>query len=300
MCTPERGESVDGVIATLAAGQHGVVSRTQLLAAGVTARQIHWRLKRQRLHQIYRGVYAVGHEVLSGAAIWMAAVLAAGEGSVLSHWSAATLCRMRRGRGPRSHVTTPRRRRNQPRITFHQARLPEDEVTIEQGIPVTTPARTLLDLAPLLPSPTLARMIPAAPSGGATLVQLLERYARRPGLLKLRDALSMPGHMTRSDLEATTLDAIGSAGLPLPEVNVSVEGYEVDFLWREHRVIAELDTYETHGSPLAFERDRQRDRRLAIAGWTVARVTDEGGVEDLSRLLAASAARSPHRRARAA
>jgi very-short-patch-repair endonuclease len=129
---------------------------------------------------------------------------------------------------------------------------------------------------------------------------LLERNLGRAGTRKLAAVLEKPRPMTRSDLEATVLDAIEKAGLPQPQVNTVVEGYEVDFVWREHGVIAELDTYVTHGSPLAFERDRQRDRKLAIAGWTVARVTDEDGVEDLSRLLAASAARSPHRRAPAA
>jgi very-short-patch-repair endonuclease len=90
------------------------------------------------------------------------------------------------------------------------------------------------------------------------------------------------------------------AGLPRPQANVAVEGYEVDFLWTEQGVIAELDTYVTHGSHKAFERDRERDRKLAIAGWTVVRITDESGVDDLSRLLAASAARSRRRHAQAA
>ena len=227
----------------------------------------------------------------------MSAVLSAGVDAVLGYWSAASLLRMRPGTGPRSHVSSPRRRRRQPTITFHHAQLQPDEVTEEQGIPTTTPARTLLDLAPLLPSAVLGRMVEAAPNRGASLAELLERHAGRAGVPKLQMVLKKPAPMTRSDLEATMLEAIENAALPFPEVNASVEGYEVDFLWREHRVIAELATYLTHGTPLAFERDRQRDRKLAIAGWTVARVTDEGGVEDLSRLLAASAARSPRRHA---
>ncbi len=232
----------------------------------------------------------------------MAAVLAAGEGAALSYWSAATLCGMRQGVGPRSHVTSPRERRNSGGITFHCAHLADDEVTVEQGIPVTTPARTLLDLAPLLPSPTLARMIEAAPwSRGAPLAELLDRYPRRAGGEKLRVALAKPMPMTRSDFEAHVLDAIERAGLPRPQVNAVIEGYEVDFVWPEHGVIAELDTYATHGSRAAFQRDRQRDRRLA-PDWRVVRLTDqdtEAGIEDLSRLLAASAARSPRRRAAA-
>jgi len=218
---------------------------------------------------------------------------------VLSHWSAATLWRIRQGAGPRSHVTTPRKRRSGPRITFHHAQLAPDEVTVEHGIPTTTPARTLVDLAPLLPSPTLARMIEAAPRKGAPLAELLDRYPRRPGTAKLRAVLARAMPFTRSDLEAKVWAAMQRAGLQQPQVNQVIEGYEVDFVWHEHGVIAELDTYVTHGSRVAFERDRERDRKLAIAGWTVVRITDESGLEDLSRLLAASAGRSQRRRAAA-
>ena len=230
----------------------------------------------------------------------MGAVLYAGEDSVLSYWSAAAHSGLRRGGGPLSHVTCPRRRASTAGIRMHYARLEDDEMTVQNGIPATTPARTLLDLAPLLPSPTLARMIDAAPTVGAPLAELLGRYPHRPGVPRLREALAKPGHMTRSDLEATLLEAMRRAGLPEPRVNAVIEGHEVDFVWREHGVIAELDSYVTHGSPLAFERDRARDRKLAIAGWTVVRVTDDGGVDDLSRLLAATAARSPSHRAAAA
>ncbi len=172
-------------------------------------------------------------------------------------------------------------------------------MTEEQGIPTTTPARTLLDLAPLLPSPVLARMVEAAPWGN--LAELLDRYPRRRRRAEAEAKIvATPQPMTRSDLEATMLEAIERAGLPRPEVNVSVQGYEVDFVWREHRVIAELDTYVTHGTRAAFERDRERDRKLAIAGWRVVRITNEAAVGDLRRLLDASAARSPRRRASAA
>lgn len=299
MCGFQQTDHADAVIGALADAQHGVVSRTQLLAAGVTARQIEWRVRRRRLRVVHRGVYAVGHEVLSREGRWMAAVLYGGVGAVLSHWSAATLWRMRRGTGPRTHVTTPRKRRSRDRVTFHYAALPADEVDVENGIPVTTPARTLLDLAPLLPSPVLARMIEAAPDHGAPVAELLERYPRRRGAAKLGAVLG-PQPMTRSDLEAMTLAAIERAGLPRPQVNTVIEGYEVDFAWPEHGVIAELDNYATHGSQHAFEQDRERDRKLAITGWTVVRITDESGIADLSRLLAATAAHAPRQHASAA
>ena len=98
--------------------------------------------------------------------------------------------------------------------------------------------------------------------------------------------------MTRSDLEAEWLARIEAAGLPTPDVNSVIEGYEVDLAWPDRGVVAEVDSYMTHGSRYAFETDRARDRRLAFAGWTVVRLTDESGLADLSRLLAATAARS--------
>ena len=293
MCGSGRSDQADAVIARLAGSQHGVVSRTQLLAAGVTGRQIDWRLRHRRLHRLFAGVYAVGHGALPYEGRWMAAVLVAGADAVLSHWSAATLLGMRSGRGPRSHVTCPRRRRRLQTVTFHRAMLPPDEVTVANGIPTTTPSRTLLDLAPLLPSPTLARMLAAAQAHeGAPLEELLDRYPRKPGVPKLRAILAEPIAMTRSDLEAHVLAAIGRAGLPTPDVNSVIEGYEVDLAWPDRRVIAEIDSYVTHRDRHAFETDRERDRKLAIAGWTVVRLTGDAGVADLSRLLAASAARS--------
>lgn len=118
-------------------------------------------------------------------------------------------------------------------------------------------------------------------------------------MAKLRVVLGEAMPFTRSDLEAKVWDAMKLAGLPAPNVNAVIDGYEVDFSWPHQGVIAELDSYVTRGSPIAFERDRNRDRKLAIAGWTVVRLTDAADVEDLSRLLAASAARWPHRRAAA-
>lgn len=290
---------LEEAIAELAERQHGKLSRRQLLDLGLGDKAIDYRVGKGWLRPDYRGVYSLGHRPQSREGRWMAAVLYAGDGAVLSHWSAASLWRLRPSTGPRTHVTTDRRRHRSERITLHRAHLGEDEVTVEQGIPTATPARTLLDLAPLLPSPTLARMIEAAPSKGAPVAELLDRYPRRPGAAKLRAVLARAMPFTRSDLEAKVWDAMQRAGLQQPQVNQAIEGYEVDLVLHEHGVIAELDTYVTHGSRIAFERDRARDRKLAVAGWTVVRITDESGLEDLSRLLAASAARSPPRRAAA-
>ena len=204
----------------------------------------------------------------------MAAVLAGGAGAVLSHWSAATLHGLRSGTGPRSHVTIRRKRRGSRPIAFHAAAIADDERTMVDGIPATTQARTLLDLAILVPGPSLARLVArSGPEAGATLADLLERYPHRRGAPKLRAVAAAPVPFTRSDLEARFLALVAGWGLPRPVANAVIEGNEVDCVWWAERVIVELDVYATQGDPLAFERDRVRDRALQAAGWTVVRIT---------------------------
>ena len=226
----------------------------------------------------------------------MAAVLAAGEGAVLSYWSAASLYGLRAGAGPRSHVTAPRTRRDTPRIAFHYSLLPADEIGERDGIRVTSPGRVVLDLAPHVPISGLHRMLEAGeklrPWRGPSIPELLERYPGRAGTPKLRAVTGAPIAMTRSELEASFLYLIDEWDLPRPQTNLTVLGFEVDCLWPEHRLIVELDAFETHGSNASFERDRKRDRALQAAGLTVIRVTARQLVDepaairaDLARLL---------------
>lgn len=282
----------DALIAWLAELQHGVVSVYQLRLFGLSRGEIEHRVRRKRLHRVHHGVYAVGHSVLTARGIWMAAVLAGGDYAVLSHYSAASLWLLRRGAGPRTHITVPQKRRSRQTITVHFGELAPDEITYEDDIPVTTPGRTLIDLAPLLPSPSLARAVEAAEGmrwTGPSLSELIDRYPGRAGTPKLQRILARPGRRTRSDLEAAFLDFAEAASLPRPEANQVVEGHEVDAAWHGPKVIVEVDTYATHGSDQAFERDRARDRALQAAGWTVVRVTDrqmnQRTAEELRRLL---------------
>ena len=283
-------------IAALAASQHGVVSRAQLTELGVGRGAIEHRVQRRRLHAVGPKVYAVGHPVLSREARWMAAVLAGGRRAVLSHWSAASLWGIRSGSGPLSHVTVPRRRRSNEAITFHFADLPEDEVSEQDGIPVTVPGRVILDLGPFVSLPSLTRAVEQIErmgiAAGPSIQELLDRYPRRAGTPKLRRLATEPLAVTRSELEALFLYLISSWSLPAPQMNTGVEGYEVDCVWPQHSLIVELDGFETHRTSAAFERDRERDRRLQAAGWTVIRITwrqltaEPGAVRaDLARLL---------------
>lgn len=259
----------DEQIARIAERQHGVVARRQLLAIGLSADAIDRRLALGRLHAVHRGVFAVGHTVLSREGRWLAAVLAAGDGAVLSHQSAAALWGMRPTTRPRIDVTTPRRRRSNARVQAHHAALEAEEVALRDGIPVTSPTRTLADLAAVLPEHRLERAVNEAER--LRLDVDLGRYPRLGGLV------GRPPAWTRSELEARFLSLLDDHGLARPEVNVPLDVggrlLEVDCVWRGPRLIVELDGYESHGTRAAFERDRARDRRLVADGWRVARIT---------------------------
>jgi predicted transcriptional regulator of viral defense system len=274
---------VDRTIAALAARQHGLVTRAQLLRLGLGRRAIGHRLACGRLHVVHRGVYAVGHPVLSRAATWLAAVLAVGD-AVLSHRSAAALWGIRMTARSRVEVSVTRPSRSRPRIHVHAARLTADETTVADAIPVTTPARTLLDLAALLPPSRLERAVNEAEvlrlADATSLASLVARYPHRPGVPAIRRILEAGGigaAITRSELEDRFLAFLDRAGLPPPELNVRLElpsGWiEADCVWREQRVVVELDGYAAHGTRVAFERDRARDRMLQAAGWSAVRVT---------------------------
>jgi len=253
----------DAAIAGIAARQHGVLSSQQLYAAGIDPSGIKRRVQLGRLHRLHRGVYAVGHPALSNKGR-MAAVLACGEGGVLSHCSAAALWEIlpRGGRDTDERapvdVTVPSAsgRRGRRGIRLHRSRtLSTADVTVRSRIPVTKPARTLEDLRRVLPSKQFAAVLRQA------------EFLRLP----LGDRIA-PDH-TRSELEARFLALCRRHRLPRPEVNARVDRFLVDFLWRERRLIVELDGGESHRSRSAFEEDRARDARLKLLGYDVVRFT---------------------------
>jgi len=211
----------------------------------------------------------VGHRVVSQRGRWMAATLATG--GVLSHRSAAALWGLRPFNG-RIDVTVPWDKSERKGLLLHRAVLADDEITTHDGIPVTTPARTQLDLAGVLQKHQLQQAINEAER------QRLEgpreqarRHPTKKGTANLR-TLAPPTH-TRRDLEARFATFLNDRRLPTPQTNVLIEGIEVDCVWPERKLIVELDSFEYHRTRATFERDRQRDRRLAAAGWTVIRVT---------------------------
>jgi hypothetical protein len=218
-------------------------------------------------------------------ATWMAATLAGGRGAVLSHRSAAALWGLRPGVLRRVEITVPRALRSRTGLRVHRGILAADEVTAVRGIPVTTAARTLVDLAAVLTAARLERAVDEAErlrlGDDPSLDLLVGRHPRRRGVAALRRILAdgrVGATFTRSELEERFLAFLADAGLPRPLVNVPVglpggARVEVDCLWPAERLVAELDGHASHATRAAFERDRARDRALQAAGWRVVRIT---------------------------
>jgi very-short-patch-repair endonuclease len=266
--------ATDVAIAALANGQHGVVARRQLLALGLSHETIARRSRSGRLHLLHRGVYAVGHRVLTVEGRWMAAVLAGGDGAVLSHASAAAAWDLRPVGAGAIHITIPGDPGRKPRagIRLHRSRtLTPDDTTTHRAIPITTPVRTIIDLASTLTGRPLEHALDRAEQ--QRLVDFAD-LATRPLPRSLQAVLSTyHATVTRSELEERVLKLCADHGLPRPEVNTRIEGVEVDFVWRDARLIVEVDGYAYHRSPTTFESDRERDVILSVAGWQVLRFT---------------------------
>ena len=279
-----RSRRVDESIAALAGHQHGVVGRAQLRELGIGGGGIDHRVQSRRLHPIHRGVYAVGHTVLTAQGRWMGAVLAAGPGAVLSHRSAAVAWEVLGSTGSAIEATVPRKARSRSDLIVRHRRLPADETTLLDAVPMTTVPRTLFDLAAIVPRHLLRHAINEAEylhlRDPLSIVDMLERYPRHRGVRVLRSILAERGPRpvhTRSELEDRFLEFVRGARLPVPSINALVElpggVIEADCVWWSAQLIVELDGRAAHDTASGFERDRVRDRDLLVAGWRVVRVT---------------------------
>lgn len=268
----------------LASRQHGVVSTRQLKGLGYGRNSASKANKVGRLHRLYRGVYAVGHERLSWNAWCLAAVLAAETGSreraVASHTAAGWLWGLLKSSPATIHVTVSTLRHQRSGLITHAAHLSEPDLEEVEGIPVTALPRTVLDLAPMLSGAWLERAIEQLEgSGRFDLVQfeaVLDRCGHHPGAGRLRRALGtydLDPAFTRSRLERRFRGLVRKAGLPLPAMNFNVAGFELDAYWEAERFAVELDVFETHGTRAAFERDRIRQDDLLLVGIEMIRVT---------------------------
>lgn len=268
---------MDAVIAELAARQHTMVARRQLLELGFNRKLIDLRLSRARLHPVFRAVYSVAPGRPTKEGRWMAAVLATGPGAMLSHRAAGARHGVRPFDG--CEVIVTRDRRPGPGIVVHRAQIQPDEITAVDGIPVTGISRTLLDLAAVVRYEQLERAARQAEIARVTdnvsLTELLERYPGRRGSRRLRRLLEDEAlqAQTRSELEDDFLCFVRAHGLPHPQTNVLVHGFLCDAVWPDQRLVVELDSRAFHSHRRAFDDDRRRDRVLQHHGLRVVRLT---------------------------
>lgn len=269
-------------IRQLAERQHGVVARWQLLEIGLSGELIRNRVEAGSLIPVFQGVFALGHRRISRQGRWLGAVFASGPGAVLSHGSAMELLGMRRSRGDVEvlrHSGGVHRRRSG--IRLHQTRsLPDDHVTVENGIPVTTPERALLDMAGRLDARQLERALVEGDKNGCMrwpkLQEMVRGWRGKKGIRRLRlVALEVDPRAadTFAPSEIDFLALCREFGVPLPQVNVLVEGFLVDFYWPAQRLVVESDSYAHHTNRPAFEYDHARTVKLTAAGYEVHRAT---------------------------
>jgi very-short-patch-repair endonuclease len=232
-----------------------------------------WWVRSGRLHRVHRGVYAVGHPVLTRDGRWLAAVLACGEGAVLSHRSSAALWGVAK-EGRRTAVTVRHGSSGPKGLEVHRTRrLEGTEVSVRNGIPTTTLPRTIRDLADQMTDQELSRAIHQAEVTHSLAARTLHATPGRRGAGRMRRAATAERDRTRSQLERTFLRLCEEHGIEKPRTNDHVAGLEVDFHWPAQRLVAETDGWAYHRTRAAFELDRRRDQQLARAGYRVLRFT---------------------------
>jgi very-short-patch-repair endonuclease len=282
--------TVEWKLGRIASRSHGVVRRAQLLRAGISEAEIEHRLSIGALIRVHRSIYRVGHRAPSLEATYLAAVWACGEGAALSGRAAAYLLGLIKGRAPRPEVTAPGKRTPQGVITRRTRRLPPEHVTVCRGIPVTSVARTLVDLAGDMPADELSRACHEAGVRYRTtpgqVEALLKRRPNARGARKLRRIMGGDECVTLSRLESRFLRLLRREALPLPRTNRPAGGRYVDCRWPEYRLTVELDSYRYHNTRHAWEQDRRRERQAYARGDQFRRYTWGDVFEDPKLMLA--------------
>ena len=260
----------DALVAELARRQRGVVTTKDLRACGLSPKAISHRVARGRLYRLHRGVYAVGDLALPSLALLAAALAACGPNAVLSHWTAAWLWRLVEGsEGGVVHVVMASgQARRRPGLIVHRTlSLAAPDVVLRRDLRVTSPARTLRDLAPRTPIERMERLVAEALRAQMVTADELA------GVTKLDRIVQGGARLTRSEAERKLLRLIRRAGIPLPQSNVRVAGYEVDAYWPEHRLVVEVDGFAFHGDRVAFEQDRKKGLALDRANLKLIRLS---------------------------
>ena len=279
---------LDERISRLATAQGGIVGRSQLLELGLGEDGIATRLRVGRLALVQRGTYVVGHRAWARNSHLFAALLALGEAAALSHWTSAAQWLMCEPRSGPIHLTLTHRsgRVHREGAVVHRPRMLADhEIGERGGFPVTTVARTLVDLAAIATARELEKALDEAEYQRIvdlpSLLRTIEEVPSRRGMAVLRRLLAERGAglvFTRSELERMFLDLCRPLPVDMPRANAWIVpdaegGMEVDFLWPDRRLVVEVDGFQAHGTPAALNRDHRRDRRLRAAGYEPVRFT---------------------------
>ncbi len=271
----------DRLVSWVAEQQLELITTRQLNLVGLHSEAIARRCRNGQLHRVHLGVYLAGPRIWQPGGRELAAVLAVGDCAIVSHRSAAEIWGIAAAPGDAVEITlVARNRRSRDGIRVHRvATLPADERALHNGIPVTSPARTLLDFASQVRRDQRERAIAEAYAlrltDERTLRKVIARHPRRPGAVLLRAELDREGGpaFTRREGERRMLELIREAGLCTPLVNRKIAGYEADFVWPEQRLIVEVDGFQFHSHRRAFEHDRKRDAAHLLAGYRVIRIT---------------------------
>lgn len=282
--------------------QHGVVSLGQLRRLGYAEGTVKEMIKTGRLHPLARGVYGVGHEAIQRHGQCLSAVISCEEEALLSHRSAAWLWGLTKRFAVPIEVTagSPKRGREKIRVHSAEALIDSDRTSLE-GIPVTAVPRTLLDFAnvdPFFLSPALDSAYRLGLLDLIAMDALISRSRGFRGVARLRTALEAyrtPAFL-RSGVERRFLLLVDDHSLPRPSMNFFVEGYELDAYWPAERFAVELDTYNYHGSPRAFEEDRIRQENLKLAGIELTRITGARLAREPAKVMQRLALLLSHRR----
>jgi very-short-patch-repair endonuclease len=261
--------------------QLALITTRQLRAAEISKHSVVRRCKRGILHRVHRRVYLYGSRIMLPGAPEFAAVLACGARAWICSRSAMAMWGLVETQGAEVEVVVAAREcRSRPGIRVHRVqRLDRRDVRLLRGIPVTAPARTLLDFAHRATPDELERAIAEAHALGLVneteLNAAADRAPRHPGVAALRAELRREAgpRLTRREGERRLLKLLREAHLPQPLTNTRVVGFEADFLWPDHKLIVEFDGYQFHGHRAAFERDRKRDAAHVLAGYRVIRIT---------------------------
>ena len=281
-----QNDSVDQLLARIAASAHGVVTRRDLLAAEVSPWSIDRRIHKGTLHVEFPGVYRVGHQAPSTDAHYMAAVKACGDQALLCGRAARHLHRILKGAPPPPEVVTPKLRQ----VRGIKTRRGTRRAIKVRGIPVTTVPETIVDLAADLSLNELARVCHEAGvlyrTTPSQVEAALRERPRAPGATNLRKVMRGEVHVTLSTLERAFLKLLEKAELALPKTNRPAGGRRVDCRWPDHRLTVELDSYRFHHTRHAWEQDRRREREARSRGDEFRRYTYGDVLEDPRYMLA--------------